>query len=479
MSTTHLSPIRALPNPCNIPVLGNACPSNIAKAGWAGVVDSFQQSVGQTIRLLFTFWEKIPAPSLSATTGPVGALQRSLSWYVGLFAVASVLIGAGRIAWSRQARTGVNLLGSVVRLLLVSAVGVPAVAALVAAGDGFAGWLLQRSAGGNFGARMDALAQIVTLTSALGGGAANALTLLIALLAIIGALAQAVVLVLRGAVLVILTATLPLAASATNTDLGRQWWAKSCAWLIAFILFKPAAALVYAGAFYLIGSGTDTQSVIAGLMTLTLAAFTLPALMKLLVPAVASAGSSVSAGDALAVGGAMASGAVTVGQLSSRATTGSGSAAGGSSGGGPPRDVTQPGPTGASGTTGNAGTPGHSAGGSSGSPSAGDSGGSGSGGSPGASPAGDAAGAAAGAAGTGGGGAASAGAAGAGSTGAAAAGGAGAGAAGGGAAGAGAAGGPVGAAVAAGAQVVHAGAQGAARLGNAAASDGTEQGATT
>ncbi len=439
MTAASVSAIRALPaapGVCDIPVLGNACPSNIVKAGWAGVINSFQQAVGQTIRLLFTFWDKVPAPSLSATTGPVGELQRSLSWYVGLFAVASVLIGAARMAWSRRARTGIDLLGSVVRLLVVSAVGVPAVAALVAAGDGFATWLLQRSAGGDFGARMTAVGQTVALTTALGGGAASALTLLIAMLAILGALAQAVVLVLRGAILVILTATLPLAASATNTDLGRQWWSKSCAWLIAFIVFKPAAALVYAGAFYLIGAGTDAQSVIAGLMTLALAAFTLPALMKLLVPAVASASSSVSAAEMLAVGGAMASGAVAVGQLGGKATTGS---SGGGTGGGTARDVTQTG-------GGPAGSGGSAPGPASGGGSAAGAGSPGGSSSP-ASAAGTSAGAGAGA----------------GSAAARSA------AAGGGAAGGGAAAGPVGAAVAAGARVVHAGAQGAALLGDAAA----------
>jgi len=448
MTAASLSAIRALPaapGVCDIPGIGQVCPSNIVKAGWAGVINSFQQAVGQTIRLLFTFWDKVPAPSLSATTGPVGELQRSLSWYVGLFAVASVLIGAARIAWSRRARTGIDLLGSVVRLLVVSAVGVPTVAALVAAGDSFATWLLQRSAGGDFGARMTALGQTVALTTALGGGAASALTLLIALLAILGALAQAVVLVLRGAILVILTATLPLAASATNTDLGRQWWSKSCAWLIAFIVFKPAAALVYAGAFYLIGAGTDAQSVIAGLMTLALAAFTLPALMKLLVPAVASASSSVSAADVLAVGGAMATGAVAVGQLGGKATTGS---SGGGTGGGAARDVTQSGggPAGSGG-----GAPGPAGGGA---PGPADGGGSLDKSGSTAGPA-DAAGTtAAGAAGT--------------SAGAGASSGAGAGA-GGAAAGGGATAGPVGAAVAAGARVVHAGAQGAALLGNATA----------
>jgi len=449
MTTALPAALQALPNPCDVPVLGNACPSNIVKAGWAGIVDSFEQAVGQTIRLLFTFWEKIPAPSLSATAGPVGQLQRSLSWYVGLFAVASVLIGAARMAWSRRAGTGVDLLGSVVRLLLVSAVGVPAVAALVAAGDGFATWLLQRSAGGDFGARMTALGQTVSLTSAVGGGATSALTLLIAILAILGALAQAIVLVLRGAILVILTATLPLAASATNTDLGRQWWAKSSAWLIAFVVFKPAAALVYAGAFYLIGSGTDAQSVIAGLMTLALAAFTLPALMKLLVPAVASAGSSASAGDLLAVGGAMATGAVAVSQLGGRAASGS-SAGGGA--GSSARDVTGGGGPGPAGSGGQSRGPGSSGASSS-------SGGSGGTGAAGNGRSGPPGGTAVPVGGT---------TAGSGAAGSAAAGGAA-----GGAAAAGGPAGPVGAAVAAGARVVHAGADGAARLGNAAAGGGT------
>ena len=55
----------------------------------------------------------------------------------------------------------------------------------------------------------------------------------------------------RGGMLVLLVGTLPLIAAFSNTEMGLQWFRKATAWLIAFALYKPAAAIVYAVAFKL------------------------------------------------------------------------------------------------------------------------------------------------------------------------------------------------------------------------------------
>ena len=107
--------------------------------------------------------------------------------------------------------------------------------------------------------------------------------------------------VVRGGMLVILAGILPLSASATNTERGRTWFKKCVAWLVAFILYKPAAAIVYATAFRLagsdvFGSGDELMSAITGLVLMVLALLALPALMRFVTPMVAAMASG--AGEA-------------------------------------------------------------------------------------------------------------------------------------------------------------------------------------
>lgn len=71
------------------------------------------------------------------------------------------------------------------------------------------------------------------------------------------------------------------------------------AWTIAFILYKPAAAIVYAIAFRMTGTdlfksdGTGLFQIVTGLALMLIALVALPALMRFLVPAVASVGGAV------------------------------------------------------------------------------------------------------------------------------------------------------------------------------------------
>ena len=378
--------------------------------------------------------------------GAVLFLQSGLWWYMGAAAVVSVIIGGARMAWEQRAEPGRETVKSLLTLVVVAGAGVTIVGLLVAAADSFSVWIINGSLSCDvttdsacFGENMLTLLALTTNPAA--GGLGALLIIILGLIAILAAAFPIVLMVARGGMLVILAGILPLSASFTNTEMGKSWFKKCIAWLVAFILYKPAAAIVYAAAFQLVGTdvfsddGTGLLAVLTGLMLMVIALFAMPALMRFVTPMVgAMAG---GAGGALAVGAlaALPSGAAAIGRLASGSGSGSSNSAAPSA------------PSGSDGEGGSQGSPGPSGGGetgggnapqqaqSSGAQQAGDAGGG--------TGAGNASGGAtpntgAAAASAGGGGTA---AAGAGAGGGAAAGGA---AAGGGAAAAGAAAGPVG-----------------------------------
>lgn len=376
------------------------------------------------------------APAVSSNGSPtVAFIQNSLWWYMIAVAVVGVIFGAVRMAWEQRAEPGKDLVKSLMTLVVVSGAGLTAVSLLVAAGDSFSVWLLNGSLGCDiadtngtcFGGNMAGLLALTTNPTT--GGLGAILIIVLGLLAIIGSVIQILLMIVRAGMLVVLAGVLPVSAAATNTETGRNMFRKTVGWLLAFILYKPAAAIVYATAFKLSGTsifkddGSGLISVIVGLTLMAVALVALPALMSLIIPAVSSIASGSGMATAALAGAAMLpSGAIAAGRLLGGGG-GGGSDDGGSSSSPPSGSTNSAGPSGGQGGSGPSGSPGTGSTGASGP---------------------------AGASGVGSTGAAGAG-AGAGAGGGAAAGGA---AAGGGAAAAGAAAGPVGAAVGAGVQAV-------------------------
>ncbi len=375
------------------------------------------------------------APAVSSPGSPtVAFIQNSLWWYMVAVAVIGVIFGAGRMAWEQRAEPGKDLVKSLLTLVVVSGAGLTAVSLLVAAGDSFSVWLLngaldcsiEDTSGTCFGGNMAAL--LALTASPTTGGLGAIMVIILGLLAVFGSIVQILLMIVRAGMLVVLAGVLPVSAAATNTETGRNMFRKTVGWLLAFILYKPAAAIVYATAFKLSGTsifkddGSGLISVIVGLTLMAVALVALPALMSLIIPAVSSVASGSGMATAALAGAAMLpSGAVAAGKLLGGG--GSGSDSGGDSSSAPPSGSTNSaGPSGGTGGSGPSGSPGGSGSGSTGA--------SGPAGANGAGTAGTAgAGAGAGAAGGGT-------------------------AAGGGAAAAGAAAGPVGAAVGVGVQAV-------------------------
>jgi len=240
-------------------------------------------------------------PQLSTSTGPVAALQSLTYWVSGFVAVLSLMIAAGQMAWSRSGQPAGRAARGILTLIVASGAGVAAVNALGYFGDQYSQWILDRSANGDLGARLDALSRI-SVVPGLGLG----LVMIVALVAILAALAQMGLMLVRIGVVTMLAGTLPLSAASTTTATGQAWFQRVVAWMLAFVLYKPAAATVYASAFLLVGQGQDAAAVLSGLFMMILAIIALPALLRLITPAVAAATSSGAAGGAAAAGGVTA-----------------------------------------------------------------------------------------------------------------------------------------------------------------------------
>lgn len=327
-------------------------------------------AVGQTVQTLGTFWVNVGTPALTSAPGgstasdPVLFLQNSLYFWTASLAVLSVLVGAAKMVIERRGAPLRDLVRSLATLIVVSGAGVAAVGLLTVAADQFSGWIIKNSTDGtSFNENISAMLAL-SATSPIGA----IMIILLGLIAILASVMQIVLMIIRGGLLVILTGIFPTAAAFTNTEAGRGWFQKCTAWLIAFILYKPAAAIIYATAFQLSGSkifgnagdgkdfGSALLTTVTGLALMVIALFAMPALMRFVTPMV---GAVTGGGGALAAGtvGALASGAVSMGSAgrgggpSISSTTNSPSSTNPGSQG--PSGTGSPGTAGSSGTAGN------------------------------------------------------------------------------------------------------------------------------
>lgn len=324
---------------CGTPVVGKLCDvAGDAAGAVAGsfldqAAKAFADSFGKVVKIVTTGWVNVPTPSLDQNSGPVGDVRAHLAWIVGLVGVFGLLVAMGKLAVDGDAKHAKEAAKGLVRLVAVTGALVPAVALLTAGGDSFSVWIIDRAAGGDVGgtlAKFAALSQI--------GGLGSAVLLLVGILGVLSGIAQLALMGVRIALLVVLAGTIPVAAAASTTERGRHSLDKMLSWFLAFALYKPVAAIVYAAAFWTIGDGQNVLTQLAGVAMLMVAILALPAFMKLIAPAVSTLTSSAGSGAGVLAGVAgaatLASGAGGGGMAFAGAGGRAAGAGGGSSRGG-------------------------------------------------------------------------------------------------------------------------------------------------
>ena len=292
-----------------------------------GAIDKFAEAVshavGESVKAVATIWVKVPTVGLGSGE-TASKLQDNLYWYMGFAAVLSVLIAGGRMAWEARAEPARELGKSLITLVVVSGAGLALIRLAVESGDAFSTWIIGGSTGDNFDKRMTGMLAAVTVT---GGPVGSIIIIVVGLILVLASMAQIILMIARSGMLVLLAGVLPLSASATNTEWGKQWFQKTTGWMIAFILYKPAAALVYASAFELFGESKDLVGALTGMTMMILAVAALPALMKLCVPLVGGlagggGGGAAGMGAGMLAMQAMPSGAVDEPSQTSTASAG-------------------------------------------------------------------------------------------------------------------------------------------------------------
>lgn len=283
--------------------------------------------------------------------GPAKDINSESQWIVVYLAIGSLIFAAIRMAVERRGDAGITALKGIMRVVLVSGGATTVVMAAAGLSERYSSYLFAAGAQ----KQLDSIGQCND-----GGSITAFLLIVLAFLLLIAGIIHTVLLYIRLGVMTLLLGTLPLAAAASMTNWGGGWWRKHLGWMVAWLLYKPAAALVLYGGTAMItassnGKNSDVSTRIAGIGVMLLSAVALPALLKLVMPATAAlGGGNAMSGAMSAAGGALATGARSLGG----ALDGKGDSGGGGSGG-------RQGPSGASGTGG--GTGGTGAGGSNGS----------------------------------------------------------------------------------------------------------------
>ena len=254
---------------------------------------------------------------------PATVSRRTMIWtmIVTSVAVACILIAAAQMAIRRKGQPAAVMAMGLTRLVIVSAAATFVVEAAGKLGDAFSADLMSSAHIGT--AAWTDILDVSAISTELGINS-PALILIIGLLVIFASLIQLMLMILRAGLLVILTGTLPLAAAASMSEWGESWWRRHVGWLAAWLLYKPAAALLFAGAFHLTQDKTSLTGVLSGFMLLIMSVLTLPALLRVIVPATASLGAASSGPLAMAAFGAAATGAI---KIAGMAATGGASAA--------------------------------------------------------------------------------------------------------------------------------------------------------
>lgn len=278
---------------CVTEKLGNAIDSVFSEF-WDFLYGAFAEVIANVVAVVIkavgALW--IYIPTLHATEGAdytpvatVSFMRGQVMWIAAAAAVISMIIGGVRMAYQHNGESARELLKSMLTLVVVTFGGLALVTVLTEAGDLLAQQFINRAVEETKQSFADSL--VTMIATPMGGSVALftlPLIIVLGFCAVLVSFLQIMLMLARNGMLILLVGILPLAAAATNTEMGKAWFKRICGWLIAFIAYKPFAALIYATAIMLSGSSESLVNVLTGLTMMVLSIIALPALLRLVSP---------------------------------------------------------------------------------------------------------------------------------------------------------------------------------------------------
>ncbi len=264
---------------------------NVIKAGFDLLFGVFYeiitwlvvQAVKFIMKTVGTIWLDVPTPGIEGGGGSrptVDFMQGRVMWLALLVATMSVVIAGIKMAWTMRGDELMPMMKSLMTFMVATLFGIAFVNILVQIGNEFSDWVIRDPGGGmSFDERIDA-----AMDADIPGKLIFALTIGVG--AIVTSIVQIGLMIVRNGMLVILVGVLPLAAAATNSEMGQMWFRKLVGWLVAFIMYKPAAALIFAASLRMMGGGegADWKSATTGVGMMVMSVIALPALIKFVSP---------------------------------------------------------------------------------------------------------------------------------------------------------------------------------------------------
>ncbi|QIT13026.1 hypothetical protein [Clavibacter michiganensis] len=275
----------------------------------AAVSDGFQQAADA----IYSAYDDIMKQFLTSwvNSGFVVSLDnKATAWFqssslpitIALLTLGLVVAGA-RVMYSHRGEPFQEVMQALGRAVAVISFGTAAIQILVWGGDAYATWILNVSGTSASAGLVDA-----QFASTFPG-----LALIFGLLGVLAVGVQWVIMFVRQALLLLLNAFWQMSAAYATLRQGVQAFEKVTAWIIAFIIYTPLAASIYAFAWRLKDGQDGIGGVLYGLMLILLAVVALPALMRLLVPGTSALGNAIGGAVALGVAATVLQAGVAVG----------------------------------------------------------------------------------------------------------------------------------------------------------------------
>lgn len=246
-------------------------------------------AVGYIVGTIGTVWvrvDTIPIVENETTFMPSDAIsfvQGRVMYLAFMAATLSLIIAGMKMALSHRGDALKEVVKSLATLMFAVLFGVMFTTLLIWIGDGLAQTFIDDVVRTKeFDQRME---------NAVNGPFSDLTLPLMLLLGgcmIVSSIIQIGLMFVRNGMLILLIGVLPLAAAATNTEMGKMWFRKLIGWLFAFVVYKPVAALIYAAGFRLFtdqsGGVPGMVRVTTGVTMLIMAVVAMPALIRFVAP---------------------------------------------------------------------------------------------------------------------------------------------------------------------------------------------------
>lgn len=300
------------------------------EAAAGGIFDAFGQTMAQAfadmLQAALTWWLGPTGvalkPLLNTLSDPAGRNPAGLMvWIAGVVAVFALFAAGINVMLRRRMDDAIDIGIGLFKFVLVYTAGWTVLLGLWNLSDDLTNSIL-----GNQGTDALSAPFTATMTAGIAAQAAPGLMIVLGLIGAILGLFLFFAMLFRIAAIVILAVALPLAAAgAVGSGATKEWLPKVTGWLLALIMFRPLAALVYSIGLELMtrSDGADpVMGMLIGVAVIITTLFSLAALMKLLSW---TTGAAVSGGGGagLALAGAGVAGGMMMRQPGAGAVTAS------------------------------------------------------------------------------------------------------------------------------------------------------------